>query len=137
METVRRGITLDDRHLDGLIGCRGGPRRPSKPRIVPMEGFRLQPLRLARLARVFDDDAHAVPAIVIGEITEHPNPGGPPMPQARPRPARRSSSARSPSTQPRGCFISTIAEMRSAVPSHRTGTSAGGGTRLASSDNTP
>src|ERR1039457_303998 len=59
----------------GAAAAPGGPRRPSKPRIVPVEGFRLQPLRLARLARVFDDDAHAVPAIVIGEITEHPDPG--------------------------------------------------------------
>ena len=53
-----------------------------------------------------------------------------------PMPWPRSSSARSPITQTPGWFISTIAEIRSAVPSHSTGTSAGVGTGLPSSATT-
>ena len=51
-----------------------------------------------------------------------------------PRP--RSSSLVSPSTQTPGRFISTIAEMRSPLPSHSTGTSAWRGTGLPSSATT-
>ena len=39
-------------------------------------------------------------------------------------------------TQTPGWFISTMAEIRSAVPSHSTGTSAGVGTGLPSSETT-
>ena len=40
-----------------------------------MEWFRFAPARLAGLAGVFYDDAHAVTAVVIGQITHHPDPG--------------------------------------------------------------
>ena len=66
---------LDDRHLDRLVGCGRRGVRLAEPRVIPAERLRLDPLRLALLARVFDDDAHAVSAVVIGEIAHDPDAG--------------------------------------------------------------
>lgn len=43
--------------------------------IVPLKRFRGDPLRLARLASVFNHDSHAVLAVVVGRIAHDPNTG--------------------------------------------------------------
>jgi len=49
--------------------------RLAESRVVPAERFRLGPLWLALVPSVFDDDTHAMTAVVIGEIAQHPHAG--------------------------------------------------------------
>src|SRR3974390_1267519 len=73
VEPIQRAVVFDDRHLDCLIG-RGGRRiRFAKARVVPAERLGLYPLRLALGARVFNDNAHAMLAVVIGQVAHDPH----------------------------------------------------------------
>ena len=75
VEAAERRVVLLDRHHDRFVGCWPAGARFTKIRIVPAEGPGLDPCRLARMSGIFDDDAHAVAAIVVGKIAHHPDPG--------------------------------------------------------------
>src|SRR6516162_7951479 len=71
VETVERAVVLDDRHLDRLVGGDGRAIRLAKLRVIPAERFWLDPLRLALLRRVFDDNPHPMSPVVIRQIAHH------------------------------------------------------------------
>src|SRR5487761_1137752 len=73
IEAFIGSIFLLDKHGNSFIGSLGGGTLFRKPRIAPTKGRRSDPLRLASAAGVLDDDAHAVSAIIVGEIAERPD----------------------------------------------------------------
>ena len=73
VEAVEGRVAFGERQLDGFV--RRGRRRirRGEAAIVPLERWRLDPLRLAAVAGVLDHDAHAAVAIVIGQVAEYPH----------------------------------------------------------------
>ncbi len=49
--------------------------RRTEARVIPLEGRRREPLGFACVSGVFDDDAHAVMAVVIGGVAHDPDAG--------------------------------------------------------------
>src|SRR5450755_2065264 len=75
IEAAERGVALDDRHLDRLVGWGWFSVRLAELSVIPTEGLRRHPLWVPRLSGVFNDDTHTVAAIVIGEIAQYPHAG--------------------------------------------------------------
>src|SRR5579862_6984064 len=77
IEAVFGGILFGEGHLDGFVGRRGlgSGMRAGKTRVVPMEGRGSEPLRLSLVSSVFNNDAYAVFAVVVGKIAENPHAG--------------------------------------------------------------
>src|SRR6185437_7804169 len=73
IEAMGRRIVHNEQHFDGLVRRDRWHCLVTETSIVPQQWLRLHPLRLAGAAGVFDHDAHAVIAIVIGEIAKYPN----------------------------------------------------------------
>src|SRR6516165_10329791 len=68
VEAARCGVLLAEGHFDGFVGLRRGGRvAGGETRVAPAERRGRGPNRLAAVSGVFDDDAHAVFAIVVGE----------------------------------------------------------------------
>src|SRR6185437_14654483 len=68
-------VVFGEEHLDCLNGRGRLAVAAGKVPIVPPEGRRRSPDRLTFGAGVFDDDAHAVPPVIIIKVTEHPDTG--------------------------------------------------------------
>ncbi len=77
IKPVFGGVVLDDGRLDRLIRGRRRNIPLAKLRIIPVKRLRLQPLRFAIFAVVLNYDAHAMTAVVIGEIAHDPDAGMP------------------------------------------------------------
>jgi hypothetical protein len=103
VEAAQRAVLLDDEKIVRLIRRGGASALLAEESVILKIRGRLDPLRLPGLVCIFENDAHAVAAILVGEIAHDPDAGR---------------------------FISTNAEMRSAVPSQSNGTSACVGTGL-------
>src|SRR5712664_2313015 len=73
VETLFGSVIFGEGHIERLIRCSGGVTSFRKARIVPFERPGGKPLRFAGLARVFDDNAHPVPAIIVVEVAHNPN----------------------------------------------------------------
>src|SRR5580704_3770830 len=72
IKTLFGGIVFRERHIEGVVGS--GSRRTNfaETRVIPAKRLGWQPSGFPLLARVFDDDAHAVIAIVVGQISHDP-----------------------------------------------------------------
>src|SRR5690349_21496777 len=68
VKSVQRTVMLDDEHFDRFVRRSGSCPRFGEDRVVPTVRLWLGPLRLAAASGVFDDDAHAVAAVVIREV---------------------------------------------------------------------
>ena len=75
IETFVGGVLFGEEHVDGFVGVGGGGPGGGEAEVVPLEGGRGSPEGLGLLIGVFDDDAHAVVAVVVGEIAENPDAG--------------------------------------------------------------
>src|SRR6185437_4940034 len=74
VEAVQRRIVLGKRHLESLVR-RGGRLLLAENRVVPAIAGRLYPFRLAGAPGIFDHNAHALAAVVVGHISQHPYTG--------------------------------------------------------------
>ena len=75
VEALVGGVVLGERHLDGFIRRLARRTRLSETRIIPFERSRLGPFRLSGFAGIFDHNAHAPGAVVIGKVAHHPYAG--------------------------------------------------------------
>ena len=66
IESVERGVVFGENHVEGFVGSGRGGAGLGEARVVPAKLRRRDPQRLTGAPGVFDDDAHAVMAIVIG-----------------------------------------------------------------------
>src|SRR5437762_11162364 len=67
------GILFLKCHLNRLVGGRSSCSRLSEPRIAPAEMRRRDPLRFAHASRIFNHDAHAMVAVIVGKISHGPD----------------------------------------------------------------
>src|SRR5579862_6959128 len=75
IKSVLGRVLLREGHGDGFVGCGRRPSGVGEASVVPMEWLGRRPDGLALLAGIFDDDAHAVSAIVVGEVANDPYSG--------------------------------------------------------------
>src|SRR5215475_14369699 len=72
VEAVLRSIIFREGHFEGFVWRRRGRARFREPSVVPLETRRRNPLRFSGAPGVLQNDAHAMAAILIGEISENP-----------------------------------------------------------------
>src|SRR5690349_13123 len=69
------GIAFGKAHFDDVVRLGSSSIRFGESRVIPVEGLGWSPYGLAFLTRVFDNDSHAVAAIVIGQVSHDPHAG--------------------------------------------------------------
>ncbi len=75
IEAIECGVLFFEEHVEGFVGLRGGWVGIAEVGVVPLEGMGWEPLGLAFVACVLDYDAHAVVAVVVGEVAHDPDAG--------------------------------------------------------------
>src|SRR5579863_8159936 len=72
IETPVCGIPFGKGHFNHFVRLGGNSIRLGETRIVPVEWLGRRPDWLSFVPGVFDDDAHAVTAIVVGKVSHDP-----------------------------------------------------------------
>src|SRR6202158_5521467 len=75
IESVEGGVLFFEQHGECLVGLGGVCGGIAEVRVIPFERSGRKPLRLGLAAGIFDDDAHAVTAIVVVEVSHDPDSG--------------------------------------------------------------
>src|SRR6266567_2975930 len=73
VEAVLRGIVFREGHFEGLVWWRRGCARFRETCVVPLERRRRNPLRFPGAPGVLHNNAHAVAAIIICEVSQNPD----------------------------------------------------------------